>query len=171
MKVPALEVLRKYPREVLTVVGGRLAEVTWFYTVVTFALAYSTSTLGVPRTVMLDATVWGAVVAMFTMPLFGVLGDRIGFKWMFTLGAIGILVFSTYFFSMLETTNPGTITVALMIAVGVVYAALYGPQGGLFSAQFPAEVRYSGISIAVQVSGAIGGGMAPLVATWLLGAW
>lgn len=59
VKVPALEVLRRYPREVLTVVGGRLAEVTWFYTVVTFGLAYATNTLGVPRTVMLDATVWG----------------------------------------------------------------------------------------------------------------
>jgi len=34
--IPALEVLRHYPREVLLVVGGRLAEVTWFYTVVTF---------------------------------------------------------------------------------------------------------------------------------------
>jgi MFS transporter, MHS family, shikimate and dehydroshikimate transport protein len=27
--------LKKYPREVLVVVGARLAEVTWFYTVVT----------------------------------------------------------------------------------------------------------------------------------------
>lgn len=168
VKVPALEVLRRYPREVLTVVGGRLAEVTWFYTVVTFGLAYATNTLGVPRTVMLDATVWGAVVAMFTMPIFGVLGDRIGFKWVFTLGAIGILFYSTVFFSLLETGDPATIIKAMMVAVGVVYAALYGPQGGLFSAQFPPEVRYSGISISVQVSGAIGGGMAPLVATWLL---
>jgi uncharacterized membrane protein len=38
----------------------------------------------------------------------------------------------------------------------------------LFSSQFPAEVRYTGISLAVQVSGAIGGGLAPIVATWLL---
>lgn|SRR5699024_1932327 len=105
---------------------------------------------------------------MFTMPIFGVLGDRIGFKWVFTLGAIGILFYSTVFFSLLETGDPATIIKAMMVAVGVVYAALYGPQGGLFSAQFPPEVRYSGISISVQVSGAIGGGMAPLVATWLL---
>jgi metabolite-proton symporter len=166
--IPALEVLRHYPREVLLVVGGRLAEVTWFYTVVTFALAYATTTLGVERSVMLDATVWGAFAALFTMPLFGVLGDRIGFKWVFMAGTICMLAFSSTFFSMLGRLDSKTITLALVIAIGLVYAALYGPQGGLFSTQFPPEVRYSGISIAVQVSGAIGGGLAPLVATSLL---
>ncbi|MCX5564145.1 MFS transporter [Alcaligenes phenolicus] len=166
--IPALEILRHYPREVLLVVGGRLAEVTWFYTVVTFALAYATTTLGVERSVMLDATVWGAFAALFTMPLFGVLGDRIGFKWVFMAGTICMLAFSSTFFSMLGSLDSKTITLALVIAIGLVYAALYGPQGGLFSTQFPPEVRYSGISIAVQVSGAIGGGLAPLVATSLL---
>ena len=168
VEVPALVVLRRYPREVLIVVGGRLAEVTWFYTVVTFSLAYATGTLGIPRATMLDATVWGATLALFTMPLCGVLGDRIGFKWIFMAGAAGILLFAPMFFSMLQTRDPATVTTAVAVAVGLVYAALYGPQGGLFSAQFPPEVRYSGISLAVQVSGAIGGGLAPLVATSLL---
>ncbi|ARN22219.1 MFS transporter [Piscinibacter gummiphilus] len=168
VEMPAMVVLRRYPREVLVVVGARLAEVSWFYTVVTFAMAYTTGTLGIARTVMLDATVWGALVALFTMPLFGMLGDRIGFKWVFMAGSIGIVAFAPSFFAMLQTMNPGTIGLALAVAVGVVYAALYGPEGGLFSAQFPPEVRYSGISIAVQVSGAIGGGLAPIVATSLL---
>lgn len=168
VKMPGMVVLRQYPKEVLIVVGGRLAEVTWFYTVVTFALAYATNTLGISRSVMLDATVWGAFASLFSMPLFGILGDRLGFKWVFMAGSVGILIFSATFFSMLQTLDPGTITLALVIAIGLVYAALYGPEGGLFSAQFPPEVRYSGISIAVQVSGAIGGGLAPLVATSLL---
>lgn len=168
VQMPAMVVLRKYPKEVLAVIGGRLAEVTWFYTVVTFALAYATGTLGITRTVMLDATVWGALLALFTMPLFGMLGDRIGFKSIFMVGVVGILVFSPIFFSLLQTLDTGKVTLAVVLAIGLVYACLYGPQGGLFSAQFPAEVRYSGISIAVQVSGAIGGGLAPLIATSLL---
>ncbi|MFA4914724.1 MAG: MFS transporter [Burkholderiaceae bacterium] len=168
VEIPAMVVLRRYPKEVMIVIGGRLAEVTWFYTVVTFSLAYATGTLGIPRAVMLDATVWGALLALFTMPLFGILGDRIGFKWVFLVGSVGIMSFAPSFFSMLQTLDPTLVTVAVVIAIGVVYAALYGPEGSLFSAQFPAEVRYSGISIAVQVSGAIGGGLAPIVATSLL---
>ncbi|MGO4764046.1 MFS transporter [Cupriavidus sp. 2KB_3] len=168
VEMPAMVVLRQYPRQVLTVVGGRLAEVTWFYTVVTFALAYATGTLGIPKTVMLDATVWGAAIALFTMPLCGMLADRIGFKWVFMAGTVGVLLFSSQFFDLLQSLDPRNITIALSIAIGLVYACLYAPEGSLFAAQFPAEVRYSGISIAVQVSGAIGGGLAPIVATSLL---
>lgn len=137
VEVPALVVLRQYPKEVLVVVGGRLAEVTWFYTVVTFSLAYASGTLGIPRALMLDATVWGALLALFTMPIFGVLGDRVGFKWIFLAGSVGILVFAPVFFSLLQTLDARSITMAVVIAIGVVYASLYGPEGGLFSAQFP----------------------------------
>src|SRR5690606_23740417 len=135
--MPAMIVLKKYPKEVLVVVGGRLAEVTWFYTVVTFALAYATNTLGIDRMIMLDATIWGALVALFTMPLFGVLGDRLSFKWVFMAGSVGILLFSSLFFSMLGSLSVASINTAMIIAIGLVYACLYGPEGSLFSAQFP----------------------------------
>jgi MFS transporter, MHS family, shikimate and dehydroshikimate transport protein len=168
VKMPVAEVLKKYPRETLIVVGARLAEVTWFYTTVTFALAYSTGTLGIARSTMLSAIIWGATAALVTMPLFGLLGDKIGPKWVFMLGTVGILACAPLFFSFLQTREVFWINAALVLAVGLVYASLYGPEGGLFSNQFPAEVRYTGISLAVQVSGAIGGGLAPIVATWLL---
>ncbi|CCH08048.1 MFS transporter [Achromobacter xylosoxidans] len=168
VEVPVAAVLHHHRRALWTVVGARLAEVTWFYTVVTFSLAYATGTLGIPRAVMLDATIWGAALALFTMPLFGMLGDRIGHKWVFMAGAVGILACAPLFFQLLATGQTGWIIVAVCLAVGLVYACLYGPEGTLFSSQFPAEVRYTGISLAVQVSGAIGGGLAPIVATWLL---
>ena len=166
--MPAKVVLKKYPREVLVVIGCRLAEVTWFYTVVTFALAYATGTLGVQRGVMLDATIWGAVAALCTMPFFGVLGDKIGYRVVFVLGTLGIVFYASTFFELLQSGDSATIKWAMILAVGLIYGCLYGPQGSLFSSQFPAEVRYSGISMAVQVSGAIGGGLAPLIATSLL---
>lgn len=168
VEVPVAEVLKNHRRALLVVVGARLAEVTWFYTVVTFSLAYATGTLGISRSVMLDATIWGAALALITMPLFGMLGDRIGHKWVFMAGTIGILVCAPLFFLWLGSRETGWIIAAVCLAIGLVYACLYGPEGTLFSSQFPAHVRYTGISLAVQVSGAIGGGLAPIVATWLL---
>lgn len=168
VEVPVAEVLKHHRRALLVVVGARLAEVTWFYTVVTFSLAYATGTLGIPRSIMLDATIWGAALALFTMPLFGVLGDKIGHKWVFMAGTVGILICAPVFFNLLGSGDKAWIIVAVCLAVGLVYACLYGPEGTLFSSQFPAHVRYTGISLAVQVSGAIGGGLAPIVATWLL---
>ena len=168
VKVPVVKVCRDYPREVLLVIGARLAEVTWFYTVASFALAYAAGTLAIPKTVILDATIWGAATVLFTMPLFGMLGDRIGHKWVFMIGTIGIMICAPIFFSLLGSKDAYWINVAMILAIGLVYGCLYGPEGSLFSSQFPPEVRYTGISLAVQVSGALGGGLAPIIATWLL---
>ena len=40
--------------------------------------------------------------------------------------------------------------------------------GNLFAAQFETRVRYSGLSIATQLAGILGGGIAPLVAAVLV---
>lgn len=168
VEVPVKEVLKKHPRQLLAVVGCRLAEVTWFYTVATFALAYATGTLGIAKGVMLDATIWGATAALFIMPLCGVLGDRVGHRTVFIVGSLAIILFAQTFFNLLQTREVISINTAMIVAIGLIYGCLYGPEGSLFSSQFPAKVRYSGISLAVQVSGAIEGGLAPLIATSLL---
>lgn len=165
---PLMAVFRDHPVQLLAVAGARLAEVTWFYTIATFSLAYATSTLGIPKQTVLGAVVWGAAVAMFTMPICGWLGDKIGQRRMFAFGTIGLMIFALVFFHLLQTRESVWITLAMVISIGIVYSMLYGPEGALFSAQFKPEVRYTGISIGVQVSGAIGGGLAPMIATSLL---
>jgi hypothetical protein len=47
---------------------------------------------------------------------------------------------------------------------------MYGPQPSLYSAQFPPELRYSGVSLGVSLAGAVAGGLAPIVATSLVAA-
>lgn len=165
---PLKAVFRDHRVELLAVAGARLAEVTWFYTVATFSLAYATKTLLVPKQTVLSAVVWGAAVAMFTMPICGWLADKMGQRRMFAYGTVGLIIFAPVFFLLLQTQDAAWITVAMIIAIGLVYSLLYGPEGALFAAQFKPEVRYTGISVGVQVSGAIGGGLAPLVATSLL---
>ena len=168
VKVPVLHVIRHHPGALLKVAGARLGEVTWFYTVVTFALSYGTTHLGLPKSLMLNAIICGALVGFVTMPLAGILGDRIGHGRVFAAGALGICLFGFVFFKLLEGGHTWQVYLAMIVAIGLVYALLYGPEGNLFSMQFPPAVRYSGISLAVQVSGAIGGGLAPIVATGLL---
>jgi metabolite-proton symporter len=167
-EMPLRAVFRDHTRALLAVAGARLAEVTWFYTVATFSLAYATKTLSIPRDTVLGAIVWGAAVAMFTMPICGWLGDKIGNRKVFAIGTVGVILFSPVFFTLLQTQDPFWVVFAAVVAIGIVYALLYGPEGALFSAQFSPDVRYTGISVAVQVSGAIGGGLAPIIATSLL---
>jgi metabolite-proton symporter len=168
VKAPVLYVVKHHKRELLTVAGARLAEVTWFYTVATFSLSYATQHLHIESSVILHAVIWGAAAALITIPIAGWLGDRLQHRLVFALGCIGICLFSFVFFGLLGAGNPTLIYLAMIVALAGVYALLYGPEGNLFSAQFPASVRYSGISLAVQTSGAIGGGLAPMIATWLV---
>ena len=78
---------------------------------------------------------------------------------------IGALLLSI--FTMLNTKDPVLVWTAIVLAIGVVFPIMYAPQAQLLR-QFPAEIRYSGISISVQLAGVLGGGLAPMIATKLL---
>lgn len=168
VKVPAMQVFKNHPRELLTIIFARAAENAWFYIASTFALAYTTTTLGIPRQDILFATICGAGLIMVMTPLCGHLSDKVGQRNMFMFGLVVLALYCYPFFSMLDTKDPVLVWTAIVLAIGVVFPIMYAPQSQLFARQFPAEIRYSGISISVQFAGVLGGGLAPLIATKLL---
>ena len=168
IKVPALQVFKNHPRVLLTIIFARAAENAWFYIASTFALAYTTTTLGLPRQDILFATICGGGLIMVMTPLFGYLSDKVGQRNMFMFGLVVLLFYCYPFFIMLNTKDPLLVWTAIVLAIGVVFPIMYAPQSQLFARQFPTEIRYSGISISVQFAGVIGGGLAPLIATKLL---
>jgi len=167
-RMPVLEVLRHHPRAVLSIIGARVAENAWFYTVSTFVISYVTTFLHLPKSEALSAVMAGAAVSLLVMPLAGYVSDLIGQRTVFFIGMLVMCLFAYPFFAMLDTRQPIMVWLAIVIAVGVVFSILYAPEPPLFAAQFPAEVRYSGISLSAQVAGTLGGGLAPLIATSLL---
>ncbi|MGF6535727.1 MULTISPECIES: MFS transporter [Paraburkholderia] len=168
VKAPILEAMRRHPRELLIIIGARAAENTWFYLVVAFALAYAANQLKIPKASILHAITAGAVLSLVTMPFCGHLSDRIGQRRLFLIGLVIMCLFAAPFFAMLGTRDPVTVWWAMVLGVGVVFPILYAPESQLFASQFPAEIRYSGISLSVQIAGVIGGGIAPIIATALL---
>ncbi len=167
-RVPGLVVLKEHPRALLTIIGARMAEKTWFSTVSTFALSYATGTLHLGRGEVLNAVTAGAALSVVTMPAMGWLSDRIGQRRLFAIGLVLMCGAAWPFFALLATGQTWLVWLAMVGAIGVVFAVLYAPESMLFAAQFPAAVRYSGISISVQIAGALGGGLAPVIATALL---
>ncbi len=170
VKAPVLTAIRNHPRELLTIIGARAAENTWFYMVVTFSLAYAANQLHIPKADVLHAITAGAALSLVTMPLCGHLSDRVGQKRMFVTGLVLMCIFAAPFFSMLGTRHPDSVWWAMVLGLGVVFPILYAPESLLFATQFPAEIRYSGISLSVQLAGILGGGFAPMIATSLLAA-
>ena len=169
VKIPAFKVIREHPKKVLRIIIARSAENAWFYMASTFTLAYTTTQLGIARADILFATICGAAVIMVMTPLCGHLSDKVGQRNMFMFGLLILALYSYPFFMMLNTKDPIWVWTAIVVAIGVVFPIMYAPQSQLFARQFPAEIRYSGISISVQFAGVLGGGLAPMIATKLLG--
>ena len=76
-----------------------------------------------------------------------------------------IVVFGLLFRPLFQAGGLGALvlTVVGMALIGLVY----GPLGTQLSEQFPTTVRYSGTSIAYNLSAILGASLAPYAATWL----
>jgi metabolite-proton symporter len=166
-RMPIVDVVRIYPRELLVAIGARIGTDIAFYTFVLFILAYITTTLGLPRTTGLIAVMVGSACQLVLIPLFGALSDRVGRKPVYLAGAAGAGVWVFVFFAMLDTKSTALIILTTVVAL-VFHAMMYGPQAAFMTEMFSTRLRYSGASLTYQVSGILGGGLAPLISLKLL---
>jgi MFS transporter, MHS family, shikimate and dehydroshikimate transport protein len=166
--IPFATIVSRYFRSFLLTVGVKLGEVALFYMVSVFILSYATNKLNVPRQTTLNCLMIAAGLACVTMPIFGMLADRLGRRAVVATGGFYIALFAFPMFWMVDSRDPILLLIAVTGALAIGHPFIFGPQPGLVAAQFPAEVRYSGISLGVQVAGAIGGGLAPIVAAGVL---
>jgi MFS family permease len=97
------------------------------------------------------------------------LGDRFGTVRVVVLGLIGVIILAVPQFLVLETGSTALIFLALAL-MRLVMAATYGPIARVLAQMYPPEARYTSVSLAYQVAGAIFGGLSPLVCTALYAA-
>jgi MHS family shikimate/dehydroshikimate transporter-like MFS transporter len=169
VRMPVLEVIRRHPKSLIVAMGARLVENAAFYLYSVFVLTYATLPgAGFSNQSVLRAISIAALVELFTIPTFGHLSDWLGRRPVYLFGAIFTGVFAAPFFLLIGTRNPALMVLALILALALGHAAMYGPQASFFSELFGTRLRYSGASIGCQLSSVIAGGLSPLIATGLL---
>src|SRR5919197_3029400 len=166
--MPIVDVVRKYPRQVLLAMGMRFAENGTFYILTVFSLVYGAEHLKVSR----NTVVWGVAVAgligLISIPAYGAWSDRIGRRPLYLAGATFSLLFAFPFFWMMNTKIPALIWLAVIFGVNIGHDLMYGPQAAYFAELFGTRVRYSGASLGYQLASVFAGGFAPLIAAALL---
>lgn len=167
-KLPIVETLKNYWREVIIAVGAKVVETAPFYIFSTFVVSYATSNLGFSRTATLTAVMIATIITTILIPFMGMLSDKIGRKKLFIAGTIGMALFAFPYFWLLQQKSVLLLIIATVIGLGVIWAPITAVLGTMFSEIFDARIRYTGITLGYQIGAALAGGTAPLVATALL---
>ncbi len=169
-KVPIVDLMKRYPGNVLAGMGARYIDGVFFNVFGVFSIAYLTQNLHVDRTAALLGVMAAALLMVITIPFFGRLSDKVGRTRCYFWGSL-ITALSAFPGFWLMNNSGGSTTLiwlAIIIPFGFLYASVYGPEAALFAELFDAKVRYTGISFVYQVSGIFASGITPLVATALL---
>ncbi|MFI7708027.1 MFS transporter [Nonomuraea sp. NPDC049480] len=167
VKVPLVTLFRTAWPLVVLGIGASALGISAAYFTNTFLVSWATTDLGVPRQTMLDILLVIFILQFLWQPVAAYVARRIGtVRLMAGALAANILVAVPMF--LLITTRDGLligIALALSVVTGASYYALLA---GFLAQAFPVRVRYTGVSVAYQLSSTIIGGSTPLVAQWLL---
>jgi MFS family permease len=164
---PLAALFRSYTPDVLKVLFAALVSVISTIFGI-YALTYGVTTAGLSRTSLMWMIILANLVALVTIPAWAMLGDRIGRKPVFLVGALGSAALIWPFIWALSRGDIVLVFVVGILLSGVVYPAYGGVGFAMFAEQFSTRVRMSGVAVGTQFGFALGG-FAPSIAAMLAG--
>lgn len=161
-KMPVAVVLRDHWKPLLCGTLASMACFAIFYLATTFSLGYGTNVLKIARADFLSYQLVAILFLAAGIILSGFAADRFSARAVLMAGC-GITMAVALTIAPLLGGTPEEITLFLSAAFFAM-GLTYGPLGGWLPSLFPPLVRYSGVSLAFNVAGVLGGGLSPLIA-------
>lgn len=134
-----------------------------------FGLAFATGAaygIELSKTSMLWLAIISNFIAIFTIPAFGALSDRIGRKQVFVWGIVGCAISLPLFFWSVTTGNMLLVFVSGILFNSVLYAMTNAVWPVTYAEIFPTQVRLSGMAVGTQFGFALAG-FSPTIAVAL----
>ncbi|MFD5819227.1 MFS transporter [Streptomyces sp. NPDC127038] len=166
-RAPLAQVVRDRWKTILLGCGLLSATNSLFYVSISGLLSYGTHTLGIARNPLLAVVLTSSVAMLVVLPWSGHLSDRLGRRPLILIGGLGVAVWAFPYFGLIDTASLPLIFVA--VTVGFLFQCLtYGPIASFLGELFPPGVRYSGASLAYQLSAIAVSGSTPFLMTALI---
>ena len=167
-RVPIGALLSHHWPALIAGAAGVIACFAIFYLSTAFALGHMTTARGYGREAML-----GIQLAANSFLALGILAaaiwsDRTSARRVLMAGAAGTVLLGFLFGPALAHASPFVVFLTLSFALFVMGLA-YGPLGAWLPTLFPVTVRYTGVSMAFNGGGIVGGAIAPVAAQMLSG--
>jgi MFS family permease len=166
-KIPAIDVFRQAWGRLIVAIAAAFLGVGGFYIMTTFVISYGTTTLGMDRGLMVNATLIAAVVQIGVILVIGRISEKVGPGRMTFIGGLVTAAAAFPLFWMIDTRNPAAIILAVTLGIALLSVA-YSVTGALLTEMFPPQLRYSGVALGYNLAGALSGFL-PLIAVALLG--
>ena len=173
-QAPVMEVLRTAWRPLLLCIGANTLGIAGVYFTNTFMIAYTTQQLEIPRSLILECLFVVALIQFCIQPLAAWTAEKIGATRFLCLVSLLAMASPYPMFVLVSSGQAPLMILGIALAV-VCMASFYAVIAGYVSGMFETRVRYTAISLAYQVCGALAGGLTPLIGTWLahrfIGQW
>lgn len=165
---PLKTLFKKNAKEVILAALIFIANNAAGYLLIAFFSAYATRPveeggLGLERPPVLLATTLASFGWLAFTLYGGYISDKIGRVRTFQIGYVLLGIWAIPMWFLIDTGDIVMYFVALFVmTIGL--GLSYGPQAALYSEMFPADIRYSGVSIGYAIGAIFGGAFAPLIA-------
>ena len=166
VRVPFIAVVTSHPwaLAVGTIIGVSIY--VDFYLTTVFMLSWGTTELGYTREQFLFVQLFGTLFFAAGVPWSAHMAER-GRRRLLMWVNVGM---AAYALAMASLFASGTAGIVVAVTLGFLFMGLaYGPIGTVLAELFPAQVRYTGSSLAYNLAGIIGASLAPYAAQWLAG--
>mgnify|MGYP001165959264 FL=1 len=169
---PLGQLFRKNTREVVLSALIFIANNAAGYLVIAFLATYASRPveefgLGMDRGPVLLATTLASFGWLISTLYGGILSDKLGRVKTFQLGYVLLAAWAVPLWFLVDTGNIYMYFLGVFIFT-LTFGFSYGPQSALYAEMFPAEVRYSGVSIGYALGAIFGGAFAATIAELLL---
>jgi metabolite-proton symporter len=163
VRVPFLVVFAKYPVPLVLGTLGATCTFVVFYLMTVFALGWATNSLGFGRQPFLILQMIGVLFFGLTIPVAGIIADRISGRSMLMIATALIIAFGFTFQPLFSLHSTALVLVFLILGFAL-SGLTYGPLGSALATLFPTAVRYTGTSLAFNFAGILGASLAPSIA-------
>jgi MFS family permease len=168
-RVPIAVAFKSCKKSMLFAFLVNLVHSSYNYLSTIFLMAYAIKKLSMSQSGVTSGFTIGNVIELVTVLVIAHLSDRFGRKPFLIMGIIASAIYFPILIHLVLLNNVFYFIVAMSFSIGIVHSLMYAPEAAFTAEQFPTEVRVSGASLGKQVGVVLGGGVAPLVATSLMG--
>lgn len=167
VRIPFVEIASRHGLQVLAGAAGVISTFAMFYLATSFALAFGVGELGYAREDFLTVQMIAIGFYVVGILIAGVVADRIGSRFVLAIGAAATAALGFVFEAGLRSGSLTLAGVTLCTAM-LVLGFNNGPLGSWLATLFPVRSRYTGVSLAFNLGGILGGAAVPFIAQLLV---